>query len=96
MKRHILPNALIATTTYVPFILAGAIVSLSALDFLGLGMPAGTPSLGDLIRQGKENLQAPWIGITAFLSLTIILSLLLFIGEGVRDAFDPNVTKEKL
>ena len=96
MKRHILPNALIATTTYVPFILAGAIVSLSALDFLGLGMPAGTPSLGDLIRQGKENLQAPWIGITAFLSLTIILSLLLFIGEGVRDAFDPNVIKEKL
>lgn len=90
MKRHILPNALVATTTYIPFILAGAIISLSALDFLGLGMPAGTPSLGDLIRQGKENLQAPWIGLTAFLSMTLILSLLLFIGEGIRDAFDPN------
>lgn len=95
MKRHILPNALVATTTYVPFILAGAIVSLSALDFLGLGMPAGTPSLGDLIRQGKENLQAPWIGLTAFISLTVILSLLLFIGEGIRDAFDPHA-REKL
>ena len=95
MKRHILPNALVATITYVPFILAGAIVSLSALDFLGLGMPAGTASLGDLIRQGKENLHAPWIGITAFISMTIILSLLLFIGEGIRDAFDPHA-KEKL
>ena len=90
MKRHILPNALVATTTYVPFILAGAIVSLSALDFLGLGMPPGTASLGDLIRQGKENLQAPWIGLTAFISMTVILSLLLFIGEGIRDAFDPH------
>ena len=91
MRRHILPNALVATITYLPFILAGAIVSLSALDFLGLGMPAGTASLGDLIRQGKENLQAPWIGLTAFVSLTVILSLLLFIGEGIRDAFDPHV-----
>lgn len=90
MTRHILPNAIVATTTYLPFILAGAIVSLSALDFLGLGMPAGTPSLGDLIRQGKENLQAPWIGITAFVAMSLILSLLLFIGEGVRDAFDPH------
>ena len=90
MKRHILPNALVATITYLPFILAGAIVSLSALDFLGLGMPTGTPSLGDLIRQGKENLHAPWIGLTAFISMTLILSLLLFIGEGLRDAFDPN------
>ena len=90
MKRHILPNALVATTTYVPFILAGAIISLSALDFLGLGMPPGTASLGDLIRQGKENLQAPWIGLTAFVSMTVILSLLLFIGEGIRDAFDPH------
>ena len=95
MKRHILPNALVATITYLPFILAGAIVSLSALDFLGLGMPPGTASLGDLIRQGKENLQAPWIGLTAFLSLTLILSLLLFIGEGIRDAFDPHA-QEKL
>jgi len=95
MKRHILPNALVATITYLPFILAGAIVSLSALDFLGLGMPAGTASLGDLIRQGKENLQAPWIGLTAFISMTLILSLLLFIGEGIRDAFDPH-SQEKL
>lgn len=90
MRRHILPNAMVATITYLPFILAGAIVSLSALDFLGLGMPAGTAGLGDLIRQGKENLQAPWIGLTAFLSLTVLLSLLLFIGEGIRDAFDPT------
>lgn len=90
MRRHILPNAMVATVTYLPFILAGAIVSLSALDFLGLGMPAGTAGLGDLIRQGKENLQAPWIGLTAFLSLTVLLSLLLFIGEGIRDAFDPT------
>ena len=90
MSRHILPNALVATITYMPFILAGAIVSLSALDFLGLGMPAGTASLGDLIRQGKENLQAPWIGLSAFVSMTVILSVLIFMGEGVRDAFDPH------
>lgn len=94
MKRHILPNALVATITYIPFMLSGAIVALSALDFLGLGLPPGTPSLGELIRQGKENLQAPWIGITIFVTLTLILSLLLFIGEGVRDAFDPH-TEEK-
>ena len=90
MIRHILPNALVATITYVPFMLAGAIVSLSALDFLGLGLPAGTPSLGELIRQGKENLNAPWLGLTAFFALTILLSLLVFVGEGVRDAFDPH------
>ncbi len=94
MKRHILPNALVATITYIPFMLSGAIVALSALDFLGLGLPPGTPSLGELIRQGKENPQAPWIGITIFVTLTLILSLLLFIGEGVRDAFDPH-TEEK-
>ncbi|MGN1063585.1 MAG: ABC transporter permease [Alphaproteobacteria bacterium] len=90
MTRHILPNALVATITYVPFMLAGAIVSLSALDFLGLGLPAGTPSLGELIRQGKENLNAPWLGLTVFFTLTIVLSLLIFVGEGVRDAFDPH------
>lgn len=90
MTRHILPNALVATITYVPFLLAGGIVALSALDFLGLGLPAGTPSLGELIRQGKENLSAPWIGLTAFFVMTLILSLLLFVGEGVRDAFDPH------
>lgn len=90
MTRHILPNALVATITYVPFMLAGAIVSLSALDFLGLGLPVGTPSLGELIRQGKENLNAPWLGLTVFFTLTLILSLLIFVGEGVRDAFDPH------
>ena len=94
MLKHILPNALVATITYVPFMLAGAIVSLSALDFLGLGLPAGTPSLGELIRQGKENLNAPWLGLTAFFTLTVLLSLLVFVGEGVRDAFDPH-KKEK-
>ena len=90
MLKHILPNALVATITYVPFMLAGAIVSLSALDFLGLGLPAGTPSLGELIRQGKENLNAPWLGLTAFFTMTFILSLLIFVGEAVRDAFDPH------
>lgn len=90
MRRHILPNALVATITYVPFMLAGAIVALSALDFLGLGLPAGTPSLGELIRQGKENLNAPWLGLTAFFTLTLVLSLLVFMGEAVRDAFDPH------
>ena len=90
MTRHILPNALVTTITYVPFLLAGGIVSLSALDFLGLGLPPGTPSLGELIRQGKENLAAPWLGLTAFFVMTIVLSLLLFVGEGVRDAFDPH------
>ncbi|MBR5130080.1 MAG: ABC transporter permease [Alphaproteobacteria bacterium] len=94
MLKHILPNALVATITYVPFMLAGAIVSLSALDFLGLGLPVGTPSLGELIRQGKENLNAPWLGLTAFFTLTLLLSLLVFVGEGVRDAFDPH-KKEK-
>ncbi len=88
--RHILPNALVATITYIPFMLSGAIVALSALDFLGLGLPPGTPSLGEMIRQGKENLQAPWLGLTAFSVLTLLLSLLIFIGEGVRDAFDPH------
>lgn len=93
MIRHILPNALVTTITYIPFMLAGGIVSLSALDFLGLGLPVGTPSLGELIRQGKENLAAPWLGITAFFVMTFILSLLLFIGEGIRDAFDPHQEK---
>lgn len=86
--RHILPNAVIATITFVPFILSGAIVSLTALDFLGFGLPYDYPSLGDLVRQGKDNLQAPWIGISIFVVLSTILTLLIFIGEGVRDAFD--------
>ncbi|CAI8708993.1 ABC transporter permease [Pseudomonas sp. IT-P395] len=88
--RHILPNAMSATLTYLPFILTGAIATLSALDFLGFGMPAGSASLGELIGQGKSNLQAPWLGFTAFFALALILSLLVFIGEACRDAFDPR------
>ncbi|OLF53342.1 ABC transporter permease [Pseudomonas chlororaphis] len=88
--RHILPNAMSATLTYLPFILTGAISTLSALDFLGFGMPAGSASLGELIGQGKSNLQAPWLGLTAFFALALILSLLVFIGEACRDAFDPR------
>jgi len=90
MWRHILPNAMSATLTYLPFILTGAIATLSALDFLGFGMPAGSASLGELISQGKNNLQAPWLGLTAFFVLALILSLLVFIGEACRDAFDPR------
>lgn len=90
MRRHILPNAMVATLTYLPFILGGAITTLTSLDFLGFGLPLGSPSLGELLLQGKNNLQAPWLGITAFLVLAILLSLLIFIGEAVRDAFDPN------
>jgi microcin C transport system permease protein len=88
--RHILPNAMNATLSYLPFILTGAISTLTALDFLGFGMPAGSASLGELIAQGKQNLQAPWLGFTAFFALALILSLLVFIGEAVRDAFDPR------
>ncbi|SDI93080.1 microcin C transport system permease protein [Pseudomonas flavescens] len=90
MLRHILPNALNATLTYLPFILTGAISTLTALDFLGFGMPAGSASLGELIAQGKNNLQAPWLGFTAFFALALILALLVFIGEACRDAFDPR------
>ena len=88
--RHILPNAMNATLSFLPFILTGAISTLTALDFLGFGMPAGSASLGELIAQGKQNLQAPWLGFTAFFTLALILSLLVFIGEGLRDAFDPR------
>lgn len=90
IMRHILPNAMSATLSYLPFILTGAITTLSALDFLGFGMPAGSASLGELIAQGKQNLQAPWLGLTAFFSLGVILCLLVFIGEALRDAFDPR------
>lgn len=92
LGRHILPNALVATLTFLPFVLNGAITTLTALDFLGFGLPAGSPSLGDLLATGKANLQAPWIGLTAFIVLALMLSLLIFIGEGVRDAFDPRKT----
>lgn len=91
--RHVFPNAMVATLTYLPFILSGAVVSLTALDFLGFGMPAGAPSLGDLVRQGKENLQAPWLAVSAFVSLAFLLTVLVFIGEAVRDAFDPRKNK---
>ncbi|HOO82463.1 MAG TPA: ABC transporter permease [Alphaproteobacteria bacterium] len=92
MWRHVLPNAMVSTITFMPFILTGAITALTALDFLGLGMPPGSPSLGEVLRQGKTNLQAPWLGITAFVSLSLMLTLLTFIGEAVRDAFDPRKT----
>ena len=88
MFKHILPNALVTTITFIPFILSESIVALTSLDFLGLGLSGDYPSLGDLVRQGKDNLQAPWIGITIFIVLSSLLSMLIFIGEGVRDAFD--------
>ena len=92
MVRHALPNAMVATVTFMPFILTGSITTLTSLDFLGFGLPPGSPSLGELLAQGKANLQAPWLGLTAFFSLSIMLSLLVFIGEAARDAFDPRKT----
>ena len=86
--KHILPNALVTSLTFIPFILSESIVALTSLDFLGLGLGQDYPSLGDLVRQGKDNLQAPWIGITIFVVLSGLLTMLIFIGEGVRDAFD--------
>lgn len=90
MVRHVLPNAMVATMSMMPFILTGSITALTSLDFLGLGLPPGSPSLGELLAQGKNNIQAPWLGVTAFVSLGLMLSLLTFIGEAVRDAFDPR------
>jgi microcin C transport system permease protein len=92
MWRHMLPNAMVATLTFMPFILNGSISTLTSLDFLGFGLPPGSPSLGELLLQGKDNLQAPWLGITGFLVIGIMLSLLIFVGEAVRDAFDPRKT----
>ena len=92
MFRHVLPNAMVATLTFLPFILSGSITTLTSLDFLGFGLPPGSPSLGEILAQGKANLQAPWLGITGFLVLALMLSLLVFIGEAVRDAFDPRKT----
>ncbi|MFC3071742.1 ABC transporter permease [Shinella pollutisoli] len=92
MYRHLLPNAMVATLTFLPFILSGSITTLTSLDFLGFGMPPGSPSLGELIAQGKENLQAPWLGLTAFVIMSLMLSLLIFVGEATRDAFDPRKT----
>jgi microcin C transport system permease protein len=90
MFRHTLPNAMVATITFLPFILTGSVTTLTGLDFLGLGLPPGSPSLGELLLQGRNNLTAPWLGITAFMVLAVMLSLLVFIGEAVRDAFDPR------
>ena len=90
MFRHLLPNAMVATLTFLPFILNGSITTLTALDFLGFGLPPGSPSLGELLAQGKNNIQAPWLGLTGFFVISIMLSLLIFIGEAVRDAFDPR------
>lgn len=91
IMRHVLPNAMVATMTYIPFILAGAVSTLTALDFLGFGLPPGSASLGELVLQGKNNLHAPWLGLTAFCILSLMLTLVVFIGEGVRDAFDPRL-----
>ncbi|WP_392559464.1 ABC transporter permease [Orbus mooreae] len=90
MFKHMLPNAMVATLTFLPFILCGSITTLTSLDFLGFGLPLDAPSLGRLLLQGKNNLQAPWLGISAFVVIATLLSLLIFIGEAVRDAFDPN------
>jgi microcin C transport system permease protein len=88
--KHLLPNAMVATLTFLPFILNGSITTLTSLDFLGFGLPPGSPSLGELLAQGKANLQAPWLGLTGFLVIAFMLSLLIFVGEAVRDAFDPR------
>ena len=90
MFRHVLPNAMVSTLTFLPFILTGSVTVLTSLDFLGFGLPPGSPSLGELLNQGKRNLQAPWLGFSSFVVLAIMLSLLVFIGEAVRDAFDPR------
>jgi microcin C transport system permease protein len=92
MFRHLLPNAMVATLTFLPFILSSSVMTLTALDFLSLGLPPGSPSLGEMLKQGKANIQAPWLGITAFMTVAVMLSLLIFIGEAVRDAFDPRKT----
>ncbi|PHP69088.1 peptide ABC transporter permease [Zhengella mangrovi] len=92
MFRHLLPNAMVATLTFLPFILNSSITSLTSLDFLGLGLPPGSASLGELLAQGKENLQAPWLGFTGFVVISLMLSLLIFVGEATRDAFDPRKT----
>jgi microcin C transport system permease protein len=90
MRRHVLPNAAVATLTFLPFILANSIIALTALDFLGLGLPPGSASLGEIVQQGKGNLWAPWIGLSAFVALAVLLTLIIFVSEAVRDAFDPR------
>jgi microcin C transport system permease protein len=90
--RHLLPNAMVATMTFLPFILSSSVMTLTGLDFLGFGLPPGSPSLGEMLSQGKANVQAPWLGLAGFFSIATMLSLVIFIGEGVRDAFDPRKT----
>jgi microcin C transport system permease protein len=90
MRRHLLPNAMVSTLTFLPFQVGGSITLLTSLDFLGFGLPPGSASLGDLLHQAETNLQAPWLGITGFVVLSLLLILLVFVGEGVRDAFDPR------
>ena len=90
--RHVLPNAMVATLTLLPFVMSGSVTALTALDFLGLGQPPGSASLGELLQEGKNHLEAPWLALAGFFSTGLILSLLVFIGEGVRDAFDPRKT----
>lgn len=92
MLRHTLPNAMVATVTFLPFILSGSVTTLTGLDFLGLGLPPGSASLGEMLKQGRDNLHAPWLGLTAFIVLAVMLSLLVFVGEAVRDALDPRKT----
>ena len=92
MFKHVLPNAMVATLTLMPFILSGSIATLTSLDFLGFGLPPGSPSLGEMVAQGKANLQAPWLGITSFLTLGLMLGLLVFVGEAIRDSLDPRKT----
>jgi len=92
MFRHLLPNAMVATLTFLPFIMSSSVMTLTSLDFLGFGLPPGSPSLGELLSQGKANVQAPWLGLSGFFTVALMLSLLIFIGEAVRDAFDPRKT----
>jgi microcin C transport system permease protein len=92
MFRHLLPNAMVTTLTFMPFILGGSVTTLTSLDFLGYGLPPGSPSLGELLSQAKEHVQAPWIGLTAFFTISVMLTLMVFVGEAVRDAFDPRKT----
>ena len=92
MFRHLLPNAMVATLTFLPFVVNASITTLTSLDFLGLGLPPGSASLGELLLQGKSNLEAPWLALTGFCTIALMLSLLVFVGEAVRDAFDPRKT----
>ncbi|RUT99760.1 ABC transporter permease subunit, partial [Mesorhizobium sp. M7A.T.Ca.TU.009.01.3.2] len=92
MFRHLLPNAMVATLTFMPFLLSGSISTLTSLDYLGFGLPPGSASLGELLKQAQRNLNAPWLGISGFVVISLMLSLLVFVGEATRDAFDPRKT----